>query len=568
MPGDVQTSALKNRTARADWFVAFNAINAPTNPTWEDGKLAVYGSRVHEAGDYVLVGDVWLSNKIALCNEYGIDCGETDAADERVLVLLWAKEREKILDKLQGAFAFIVYERRKHELQIVRDPIGARNIYLAHENKSFWVSPRLKTAAHCVTKEIDRRAMRDFLCCAFVPGEQTLFKHVREIRPGQIITLPQRKKETYWSLSEDYLALENESLEWHAERLRSLLEEVVSEQLPQDADAGCYLSGGIDSSCIAALARKLHSRDLYCYSIHFGKDCPNELEFSGMVANHIKAKHQIIEISSEQMWNLHEEAISILDDPIGDPLTVPNLILAQNARTLTPVILNGEGGDPCFGGPKNQPMMLDGLYRQGPASKSELEASYLASFQKCHGDLSRLLLPQVWNSLRDLPSVFAEDLSSQGHYVNKLLLINTKYKGADQILSKVNNICSSTGVEGRSPLFDKRVVSASLTIPPQYKLKGAQEKAVLKAAVQDLLPETILTRPKSGMMVPVQFWFRQAWQKRARALLLAKDSRIRDYLQTELISNWLDYKDDIWSRYGVKLWLLCSLELWLRVNTR
>jgi asparagine synthase (glutamine-hydrolysing) len=136
------------------------------------------------------------------------------------------------------------------------------------------------------------------------------------------------------------------------------------------------------------------------------------------------------------------------------------------------------------------------------------------------------------------------------------MIINTKFKGADQILSKVNCITSALGLEARSPLFDRRVVEASLSTPPQFKLMGAQEKAVLKAAMEDLLPTAIINRPKSGMMVPVQHWFRNYWQSKAKRLLLSRNA----------IKEWLAYRGDLWGRYGVKLWLLCSLELWMQVN--
>ena len=151
-----------------------------------------------------------------------------------------------------------------------------------------------------------------------------------------------------------------------------------------------------------------------------------------------------------------------------------------------------------------------------------------------------------------------------GSYLNRLMFINTKFKGADHILTKVSNLTRACGLEGRSPLFDQRVVEVSLTIPPEYKLSGATEKAVLKAAVQDVLPATILARPKSGMMVPVQYWFRQLWPKQARALLLHRKARVREFLNPEVIEDWLNYRGDTWSRYGVKLWLLVSLELWLQ----
>ena len=162
------------------------------------------------------------------------------------------------------------------------------------------------------------------------------------------------------------------------------------------------------------------------------------------------------------------------------------------------------------------------------------------------------------------PSVYEPELNGAASYINQLMFINTRFKGADHILTKVNNLTRAVGLEGRSPLFDQRVVEMSLRIPPQYKLSGAEEKAVLKAAIRDLLPEVILKRPKSGMMVPVQLWFRKRWRRRARALLLSRRSRIRPYVTQDVIRDWLDYRGDTWSRYGVKLWLLVSLELWLR----
>jgi asparagine synthase (glutamine-hydrolysing) len=128
----------------------------------------------------------------------------------------------------------------------------------------------------------------------------------------------------------------------------------------------------------------------------------------------------------------------------------------------------------------------------------------------------------------------------------------------------VNNLTQATGLQGRSPLFDARLVQLSMQIPPHHKLSGVQEKAVLKQAVVDLLPDRIIHRPKSGMMVPVQFGFRQVWHRPAKALLLNRRAAIAPYLNQALIRNWLNYQGDPWGRYGVKLWLLVSLELWLQ----
>jgi asparagine synthase (glutamine-hydrolysing) len=211
-------------------------------------------------------------------------------------------------------------------------------------------------------------------------------------------------------------------------------------------------------------------------------------------------------------------------------------------------------------------MLINSLY--GSIAQQDALQAYLISYQKCATDLAQLLKPELWAAVQSAPSVFSADLESEQSYLNRLMALNIKYKGADQILTKVNNLTQAAGVQCRSPLFDQRVVDLSMTIPPEYKLSGVEEKAVLKQAVADLLPDAIITRPKSGMMVPVQKGFRDYWNRQARLLLLDPQAAIAPYLNQALIRNWLDYKGDTWNRYGVKLWLLTSLEIWLRVNRK
>jgi asparagine synthase (glutamine-hydrolysing) len=133
-------------------------------------------------------------------------------------------------------------------------------------------------------------------------------------------------------------------------------------------------------------------------------------------------------------------------------------------------------------------------------------------------------------------------------------------------LTKVNNLTAANDLLGRSPLFDRRIIAASLSVPPELKLEGAEEKAILKRAVADLLPEAIVSRPKSGMLVPVQAWFRRDLRRFATGMLLDRRARTRPYLNRDIVREWSEYRGSLWPRYGVKLWLLLSLEVWLRVH--
>ena len=548
-------SATPRSQFKPDWFVSFDATEEA--PEFSQAEPVYSASR-----QFALVGDVWLANAETLRAQLQAHV----SSDLEIIAHLWEQQGAACLSHLQGMFAFAVWDVMQRRLWLVRDPVGARTLYFAQQDQRTLIAPRSQKLADRLRPAIDLVALRDYLSCAFVPGERTMWQGISEIRPGTMLQLPERKATTYWQVEERITDAER-PIEWHAKRLRAELDQVISEYLPANEAVGCYLSGGLDSSLVAALAKRLHTQPVHTYSIHFGSATPNELEFSSLVAEHCQTKHQIIEITPQQMWEQLAEALSLLDDPIGDPLTVPNLVLGRVAKQDVSVILNGEGGDPCFGGPKNQPMLLSNLYQTAdPALAPDCVSAYLDSYQKCAADLPRLLKPDVWQAVNDLPSVFAPELMSEGNYLNQLMFINTKFKGADHILTKVSNLTRAVGLSGRSPLFDRRIVDLSLTIPPEYKLSGAIEKAVLKAAVADVLPSAILERPKSGMMVPVQYWFRELWSRQAKALLLHRHARIREFLAPEIIKDWLAYRGDTWSRYGVKLWLLVSLELWLQTH--
>ncbi|WP_310485195.1 asparagine synthetase B family protein [Chamaesiphon sp. VAR_48_metabat_403] len=511
------------------------------------------------SGRFMLVGDVWLSNRQELLAKLDL---VRDLSDIELLARCWDKWHFDAPNLLQGMFGLVVCDLELEQIAIVRDPIGASTVYHT-TGKTWWIAPQLSSLNPYRSNQLDPIALRDYLTCSFVPGERTMWQDVKEIRPGTILKLPGGQIVPYWQLQERVIDLE--SLEWHGDKLRSQLELVMREYLPKQEPVGVFLSGGLDSSCITALAAQLHDAPIHTYSIHFGAECANELEFSSLVANHCQTNHHILEISFQDMWDKLPATMAYLDDPIGDPLTVPNLLIGRLARNDVSITLNGEGGDPCFGGPKNQPMLIDSLY-SGGTNYDPLQA-YLISFQKCAADLPQLLKPEVLQQLQQ-PWIFEADLNSELSFLNRLMALNIKYKGADQILTKVNNLTQAAGLQGRSPLFDRRIVDLSMTIPPEYKLSGVKEKAVLKQAVADLLPATIIDRPKSGMMVPVQLGFRKYWQRQASKILLNRRALIAPYIDRHLIKEWLSFRGDVWGRYGVKLWLLVSLELWLQANDR
>jgi asparagine synthase (glutamine-hydrolysing) len=277
----------------------------------------------------------------------------------------------------------------------------------------------------------------------------------------------------------------------------------------------------------------------------------------------------VLTVDGQTVADQMPSTVALLDNPVGDPLTVPNLLLAEAvAAEGMSTVLNGEGGDPVFGGPKNLPMLIYELHRDEPGTTARAQA-YLMSYRKCLADLPVLLTPEAQAALSDAPPLTDHvapylQPGRMRSLLNQLLHANLRTKGAHHILTKVERLTSASGIEGRAPLFDRAVIDHAFRIPPRLKLNGIAEKWILKEAVRDLLPATILDRPKSGMRVPVQQWLHGPLRDLGHDLLLGPTARARGLFRPETIESWLRREGTLLPRQGGKLWLLLTLELWLR----
>ncbi|MER6349329.1 asparagine synthetase B family protein [Streptomyces sp. NPDC001595] len=546
----------------------------PDEPGHAEGPFEAYGMRA--------VGEVTLHNRADLLTAL-VTAGAPappGCGDGEVLLRLWARLGAPGVALAEGMFALAVLDGR--DLVLIRDHVGARTLFYARAGDTWAAATSLRALRRwpALGTRMNLSAVRSFLTFAYLPGEETLLEGVREVLPGRVVRLAvdgALSQQTYWEPQEGHGEPDGAHPEdTYALTLRALLEEATARRLPEAEAVAVLLSGGVDSSLVTALAAKLHSHPVHTYSISFGGELPNELGYSGLVAAHCHTRHRVLTVSGPAVAARLAEAAALLDSPVGDPLTVPNLMLAEAvAGDGLGIVLNGEGGDPVFGGPKNLPMLVREMHAGAPGAADapwyeDRATAYLRSYRKCWTDLPDLLTADALAALDSAPAPqrFVEPYLTgpdrMTHLLDQLLHCNLRTKGAHHILTKVERLTASQGLQGRAPLFDRRVIDHAFATPPALKLRGTAEKSVLKEAVRDLLPATVVDRPKSGMRVPVQQWLSGPLRELGGDLLLGRAARQRGLFRPDTVRTWMRGEGTLLPRQGGKLWLVLTLELWLR----
>lgn len=476
------------------------------------------------------------------------------------------------------AYAAAGADKQKPGFYLLRDHAGIKVIYWTICQNRLLFASEIKAlfADTAMPRRLRPGALLEYLSFSFVPGSATMFENIHELQPGTLlgyqdgqVTL---KRHFQFEQQEADVVQSEPSLDF-VTATRSALETSVQECCESvAATPGIFISGGLDSSSVLAVAcRQQSAQKLPTFSVHFGAEYPNENEFIRLITERYQTEHHWLEIRPEQFLPKLREVIWRLDDPIGDPVALPNYLMAQAAARITPLILNGEGGDPCLGGPKNIPMLLTQLYGPAPQESSVnwLEQQYLRSFQRCYEDLQQLIDPDILRqaggieSLETILQPFFQTARPR-HFLNQLMATNIRLKGANLILVKVDKMTSAHDVLALAPLFSKRIIELSMACPVSLKLVGSSEKYILKQAVKDIVPEAIINRPKSGMRVPVSFWLRGELRQYAEHLLSKPALQQTGLFQPDYVRRLLDFERAgvPGQRHGLKLWMLITFALW------
>lgn len=447
-------------------------------------------------------------------------------ADTEVLVHGFEEWGRSLVSKLNGMFAFAVWDRDGDEVVVARDRLGIKPLYLTVTDRAVVFASELSAllANGAVSAAIDRTALMQYYTLRYVPAPRTILSDVTKLEPGTVATIsttdPSLEARSYWSLDRT----------GHRDTtLRSLLESAVDQRLIADVPLGAFLSGGLDSTAIVGLMDDLSADPVSTFSMGFANADYDESPFSRRVAEDFGTDHHELTVDPEAM-QIFDDVVARLDEPMADPATIPTYLLSEFAREHVKVVLSGEGSDELFAGydhlrrrlgwwddhsryPAIVYVVADALHRLAPtgttparylrhlAGHRDQRAAFAASLVREYQCFDFSQAEALAAVRRCIDAVF----DSEEDYARNLLRFEQRYPLPDNMLFKMDRMSMAHSLEARVPFLDHRIVEHSNAIEARRHY-AADAKPILRRAVDDVVPDYVLERDKHGFQVPIEEW--------------------------------------------------------------
>jgi asparagine synthase (glutamine-hydrolysing) len=460
------------------------------------------------------------------------------------------------VEKLRGMFAYAIWDSRRRRLVIARDRLGIKPLYyVVKEDGALYFASEIKAliAGGAIRPELNYNALADYAANRSTSGEETLFRGVMRLLPGHTLIWRDGEVEIdrYWDLSfrkPEEMATETQ----YVKRFSELFRECVRSHLMADTPLGMFLSGGIDSSAIAAVMSRLTQEPIKTFSVAFAERDSNELEYARAVARAFKTDHHEIVLSSELFFDRLPALVYQEDEPIAHPSSVPLYFVSDLAAERVKVVLTGEGSDELLAGynkyrvaiynlllgrgyERLTPALLRGLVKRqigklNGASRARrvLQRTFLfmpAEIKDVYFDnfavysparQQRLFTAETYERMRDRdpyrePLSYIENSDAET-LLDKLLAADIKTY-LHELLMKQDQMSMAASLESRVPFLDHKLVEFATRLPDAMKLRGWTTKYVLRQAMRGVLPPQILTRKKMGFPTPVGSWFRGPFRR-------------------------------------------------------
>jgi asparagine synthase (glutamine-hydrolysing) len=538
------------------------------------------------------------------------------SSDTEVILAAYDEWGPRCVERLNGMFAFGIYDTSTAELFIARDHLGIKPLYYLHRNGMFAFASEAKALFEIegVERRVNFDAVASTLLFLWVPEPESGFEDVMKLEAGHYATFSHGRLSItqYWDIPvHESRAVRERSESEYAEELREILERVIRRQMIADVPVGAFLSGGLDSSLIVALMRKVTSGPISTYTIAFSERdkkmeaMPDDARYAAIVAKHFATEHHEIEADPD-INRLLPKMLWHLDDPIADGASINTYLIAKGAKARgTTVLLNGMGGDEVFGGYRRQlATLLIGNYQRIPgvvrrqliervaemlpvaiggrgiritrwakkflrsASLPALEA-FIHGFAYFNPDELRQLLVAPYNAIP------FEELYPIRRYreaakrveglplIDRMTYLDTKMFLPGLNLTYSDKAAMAASVETRPPLIDIELVEFAARLPARYKINGRVQKYLLKRVAEAYLPHEIIYRPKAPFGTPIRAWMKSGLDEQVNARFSDPGFKANGFLRPELPLKLLaehksgseDHAHRLWGVYALSTWL-------------
>jgi asparagine synthase (glutamine-hydrolysing) len=528
-------------------------------------------------------------------------------SDTETIVHAYEQWGDGCVERLRGMFAFAIWDAPRRRLLLARDRLGVKPLYWAIAGGRLLFASEIKSILQSglIAAEADESKLPEQLSTRGLAGAGTLFKGIQRLLPGHTLVFQDgtARIRRYWDVpvGRSHATVDNLSETDAVGRFRELLEESVRIRLMADVPLGMFLSGGLDSSAIAALMARMIDRPLQTFSVAFKDRAFSELDYARQVSRAIGADAHEVVIDEQDFFGALPRLIWHEDEPIAHTSSVPLYFVSELAASHVKVVLTGEGSDELLAGYGRYPRALVNwtageLYRTVPAALRQWvarrivphlpstahhyatrsfvtrpvtpEALFFDNFAAIGLERQQSLLREPFAAAATADRAYGPsreyfDAPNASTVLDRMLYADLKTYLVE-LLMKQDQMSMAASIESRVPFLDHKLVEFAAALPDRFKLRGFRTKWILREAVRGILPRDILSRPKMGFPVPFGVWMRGPANALARDVLLDPRSRQRGIIEPTAVERLIDAHADGKSNATDAIWTLFNLELWYR----
>jgi len=555
-----------------------------------------HGSQPFILGDLVIVFNGEIYNHKEIRENHLKEFRFRTNSDTETLICLYHKYRESLFDLIDGMFAFAVYDKKNKELFLARDRSGKKPLYYFYDGKHFVFASELNVLRRQLNPKIDGEALEFFLRTGFF-WNNTPYENVYEIEPGSFLCISTRnlkilKRKKYFNIQDIYQKFSMENLITNEKEARLLVEQslkksVYNRLVSSDVEVSAFLSGGIDSSLVVALARKY--KKLQTFTVKF-EGMYDESKIASKIAKYLNVPNDIVEISLKNLEQDIEEILLSYGKPFFDSSAIPSYYVSREAAKHTKVVLNGDGGDELFAGYRryvpfryekilNFLKLIASIYKTLPVPTEKMSLyNYLYRLLKTIGksglsfylSLTTDIFEDIYENwsrnkyMEALNDYIVEILSLQGlDFVQKLLILDFNIILPSDLLQKMDIATMKNSLEARSPFLSVCMIEVAAKLNTSLKIKGRATKYILRKLASRYLPKDVVNLPKRGFEIPLVKWVDGKLKKIMKHYVLDKPVLYPEFVSQNLVSRVFNRELKIAEDKRAKiLWNLFTLEVW------